>query len=59
MSFMLEETPVYEQPLLIEFEAKSIAKKFPMAKEHMQKKYDCVTIVNDTMTLRILAEVTL
>jgi len=35
---MLEDTPVYEQPLMIEFEAKSIAKKFPLAKAHMEKK---------------------
>ena len=38
MGFMLDETPVQDLPLLVEFEAKSIAKKFPAAKAHMEKR---------------------
>lgn len=37
MSFVKEGTRHSELPLLIEFEAKSIGKKFPAAKEHMEK----------------------
>jgi len=37
MGFVQESTPISELPLLIEFEAKSIGKKFPAAKEAMEK----------------------
>jgi hypothetical protein len=36
MSFMLDDTPVADLPLMIEFEAKSIAEKFPLAKARME-----------------------
>ena len=39
MGFLLDETPVQDLPLLVEFEAKSIAKKYPAAKAHMEKRY--------------------
>lgn len=38
MSFMKEGTPACELPLLVEFEAKSIADKFPLAKRLMEAK---------------------
>lgn len=37
MGFLKLDTPKDELPLLIDFEAKSIAKKFPMAKERMEQ----------------------
>ena len=37
MSFVNKDTPLMELPLLIEFEAKSIGKHFPAAKEEMEK----------------------
>ncbi|KAJ1443352.1 hypothetical protein B484DRAFT_441692 [Ochromonadaceae sp. CCMP2298] len=36
MGFMREDTPLGELPLLVDFEAKSIAAKFPAAKERME-----------------------
>lgn len=36
MGFLRHDTPVTELPLIIDFEAKSIAKKFPLAKERME-----------------------
>lgn len=36
MSFMKPETPVNMLPLLVDFEAKSIEKKFPAAKAAME-----------------------
>jgi hypothetical protein len=36
MGFLRPDTPLEELPLLIDFEAKSIAKKFPLAKERME-----------------------
>jgi hypothetical protein len=36
MSFMRWDTPVYELPLIVAFEAKSIAKKYPVVKERME-----------------------
>ena len=39
MGFMQPDTPIEDLPLLIDFEAKSIAKKFPMAKERMEQLY--------------------
>jgi hypothetical protein len=38
MGFLLDEIPAQDLPLIIEFEAKSIAKKFDSAKEHMEKR---------------------
>jgi FkbM family methyltransferase len=38
MGFLLDEIPVQDLPLIIEFEAKSIAKKYSAAKEHMEKR---------------------
>eukprot|EP01038_Epipyxis_sp_PR26KG_P004821 gene4821-6756_t len=38
MSFMSEEVPQSELPLLIDFEAKSIAKKYPAAKARMESR---------------------
>jgi len=35
--FLRLDTPLEELPLLIDFEAKSIAKKFPLAKERMEQ----------------------
>lgn len=39
MSFLRHDTPVNELPLIIDFEAKSIAKKYPLAKERMEYLY--------------------
>lgn len=36
MGFLRHDTPVNELPLIIDFEAKSIAKKYPLAKERME-----------------------
>jgi hypothetical protein len=36
MSFLQPDTPLDQLPLLIDFEAKSIAKKFPMAQAAME-----------------------
>jgi hypothetical protein len=36
MSFLNFDTPAAELPLIIEFEAKSIGKKYPLAKERME-----------------------
>lgn len=38
MSFLLDSTPIRELPLLVEFEAKSIAEKFPAAKARMEQR---------------------
>ena len=35
MGFLRPDTPLDELPLLIDFEAKSIAKQFPLAQERM------------------------
>jgi hypothetical protein len=37
MGFFQEDTLPSELPLMIDFEAKSIAKKFPIAKERLEK----------------------
>jgi hypothetical protein len=37
MGFLTLETPASELPLIIAFEAKSIAKKYPIAKERMEE----------------------
>lgn len=37
MGFLRLDTPLDELPLLIDFEAKSIAKKFPLAQERMEQ----------------------
>lgn len=37
MGFLTYETPVTELPLIIGFEAKSIAKKYPIAKARMEE----------------------
>jgi hypothetical protein len=39
MSFVQKGTPRSQLPLIIEFEAKSIDKKFPQAKSHMETMY--------------------
>lgn len=39
MSFLPDNVPNQELPLLINFEAKSIAEKFPLAKEIMEKRW--------------------
>jgi len=36
MSFLQFNTPLAQLPLIIDFEAKSIAKKYPLAKERME-----------------------
>lgn len=38
MSFLLDTVPTRELPLLVEFEAKSIAEKFPAAKARMEAR---------------------
>ncbi len=43
MSFLKDEIPVNDLPLLICFEAKSIGPKYPAAKEHMEKRGYVVT----------------
>ncbi|RYY81128.1 hypothetical protein EON63_16130 [archaeon] len=37
MGFMTEDAPIASLPLIVAFEAKSIAKKFPKVKERMEK----------------------
>jgi hypothetical protein len=37
MGFLREDAPLDELPLLVDFEAKSIAKKFPLAKARMEQ----------------------
>jgi hypothetical protein len=36
MGFLRSDTPVNELPLIVEFEAKSIGKKYPQAKSRME-----------------------
>lgn len=36
MSFLSHDTPPSQLPLIVDFEAKSIAKKYPLAKERME-----------------------
>lgn len=43
MGFISPETPTSELPLLIEFEAKSIGKKFPAAKANLEARGYVVT----------------
>ena len=43
MGFISADTPVNELPLLIEFEAKSIGKKFPAAKANLEARGYIVT----------------
>ena len=38
MSFLPDDVPNHELPLLINFEAKSIAGQFPLAKEAMERR---------------------
>ena len=42
MGFLGKDTPNNDLPLLIEFEAKSIEKKYDLAKELMEAKYDSI-----------------
>lgn len=37
MNFLTLQTPAHELPLLVDFEAKSIAKMFPAAKERLEQ----------------------
>jgi hypothetical protein len=57
MGFLREDAPLDELPLLVDFEAKSIAKKFPLAKARMEQLY--VLCTSDFLAAYVLYAVSM
>ena len=55
MSFMDDTVKLSDLPLLIDFEAKSIAKKYPKAKAMMEKRLPYIILDRMNLLMRLFA----